>query len=91
MRNVLDLVSRFRERAAECVQLAELTNHAELVRDYCYLANCYMLLAENELRRAEEADTSLRLCRLEYFRPLRYASPNVGHPHQQRTGIFVRY
>jgi hypothetical protein len=50
-----ELASRFYERAAECARLAELASDApELRRDYCHLANCYLLLAQAEISRAEQ-------------------------------------
>jgi hypothetical protein len=58
MRDVFELVSRFRERAAECVRLAELSTDHDLRCDYCHVASCYLLLAENELRRAQSSHLS---------------------------------
>jgi hypothetical protein len=51
-----ELASRFHERAAECARLAELASDApELQRGYCHLANCYLLLAQAEISRSEQA------------------------------------
>jgi hypothetical protein len=53
MRSVLELASLFRERAAECVKLAELATDPEARRDYCQLASCYLLLAQRALQHVE--------------------------------------
>jgi hypothetical protein len=55
MSKLIELASLFRDRAAECVRLAELSTDHESSRDYCHLASCYLLLAENELQRVEQA------------------------------------
>jgi hypothetical protein len=55
MRTELELASRFRELAAECVRLAELATDNVSRRDYCRLATYYILLAQNALQRAEDA------------------------------------
>lgn len=38
----------YRQRAAECLRLAELTNDEDLREQYIYLAKCYSEVAEAE-------------------------------------------
>jgi hypothetical protein len=60
MRNEFESASGFRERAAECVRLAELASDTAARRDYCLLANCYILLARWELGRVDGGVDSFR-------------------------------
>jgi hypothetical protein len=44
----MNRVQRYRDRAAECRQLAEIANSSEARRDYERLAESYMALADSE-------------------------------------------
>jgi hypothetical protein len=44
----MNRVQRYRDRAAECRQLAEIVNSPEARRDYERLAENYITLAESE-------------------------------------------
>jgi hypothetical protein len=70
MYNVPELASRFRQRAVECIRLAELPIDRESRRDYRWLASCYLLLSEIEIQRATRAERHCDFAAWSRFRAL---------------------
>jgi hypothetical protein len=59
--DLLCSASRYRERAAECVRLAEIAADPATRNGYCALAKAYLIMVGDELDKAEQRAQQKRL------------------------------